>query len=173
MIELFQQPNSAKTPRRKFRGKRTYFRRVLTHARQFQLQVHDDAWWDYWHYHADWPGWGNASWKYRRSHLDVLGIVFQHCVAALVRYPKPFQTWILISGGDAGHDAVVVHTTNPNRDDFPYVPKDVRWGHPDIENLFGSMEMRAGTYAYEGNTDCCIYAPGVGVSLEGGTVFGN
>jgi len=166
MIASFQQPNSAATPRRRFRGKRGYFRRVLSHARQFRLHVHDDAWWDNWHYHADWPGWGNASWKYRKTHLDALGIVFQHCTTALTRYPKPFQIWIFISGGDAGHDAVFIHSANPNRDDFPYTPKDATWGHPDIEGLFAPLKMRAGTYCYEGKTDCCVYAPGVGLPLE-------
>jgi hypothetical protein len=166
MIEAFQRTNLAKAPRRKFRGKRRYFRRVLSHAREFRLEVDGDAWWDYWHYHADWPGWGNRCWKYRKFHLEALSVVFQHCAQAFRQYPNPFQLWIFICGGDAGHDGVFVHTPNPNRDDFPYMPQGVTWGHPDIESVFCPVPVRAGTYAYEGNTDCCVYAPGLGVPLD-------
>lgn len=166
MIDLFQQPNSAVSPRRKFRGKRGYFRRVLLQASRFQLHVQDDAWWDNWHHHADWPGWGNASWKYRRKHLKALGIVFQRCVAALDHFSKPFQIWIFINGRDSGQDAVFIHSANPNGDNFPYVPKNAVWGHPEIEGLFTPFRLRAATYSYKGSTDCCLYAPGVGLPLE-------
>ena len=44
------------------------------------------------------------------------------------------------------------------------MPQGVTWGHPDIEAVFCPVPVKAGTYTYEGNTDCCVFAPGLGVS---------
>ena len=56
-------------PRGRFRGQRRYFRGVHRRAAAFHPDPHPGAWWNFWHYHADWPGWGNRGWRYRREHL--------------------------------------------------------------------------------------------------------
>ncbi len=109
----------AEAPRRKFRGKRRYFRGVLAEAEAFQVVADPGSWWDLWHYHADWPGWGNLRWQYRRNHLEALALVFRR-VARLVQDELPqAQAWILLSGRDAGEDAVYLHTPSPSGSPFP------------------------------------------------------
>ena len=166
MIEAFQQIRPAEAPRKKFRGKRAYFRRVLATAESFQLRVTPDAWWDRWHYHADWPGYGNLGWKYRKQHLEALFMVFNHCAKAMKSYPHPFQLWFSLSGRDAGEDAVYLHTRNPNNPPVPLITEDVSWGRPDVEAVFEPLPVRAGIVVWEGDVFCRAYVPGIGVSLE-------
>lgn len=59
-------------PRRKFRGKKRNFRKMIREAGDFEL--HKSPWWNCWHYHADWEGWGNLRWTYRREGLRALAL---------------------------------------------------------------------------------------------------
>lgn len=108
-----------RAPLGRFRGKRRYFGRVQAQAAAFELDAGPDAWWDLWHYHADWPGWGNRRWKYRAAHLRALAIVFRHAADRALLCRRPFQAWILLSGRDAGEDGVYLHSANPNRTPYP------------------------------------------------------
>src|SRR5687768_13346779 len=110
-------------PRGRFRGRRRYFRRVHRNAAAFQLAITPDAWWDLWHYHADWPGWGNVRWRYRVEHLRALARVFRTIAEARDRFHTPFQLWLLLSGDDAAEDAVYLHTPNANDTPFPFAPE--------------------------------------------------
>ena len=65
-------PELSEAPRQRFRGKKRHFRRILRKASEFQL--HESPWWNSWHYHADWEGWGNLRWTYRR---EALALVFR------------------------------------------------------------------------------------------------
>lgn len=100
--------------RKRFRGKRRYFKSMLNEAIAFSIRPAPDPWFDLWHYHADRPGWGNLSWKYRRHHLQALAVVFRKIASEAPRLEKPFQLWMLLSGRDAGEAAVYLHTPNPN-----------------------------------------------------------
>jgi len=106
------------------RGKRRYFRRVHRDAASFELHV--DAYLDLWHYHADWPGWGTGSWRYRREHLKALCHVFQCIADARECFTTPFQAWILLDGQDAGQDATYVHTPSAKGTPFPVLLDLVR-----------------------------------------------
>ena len=108
-----------RAPVGKFRGKRRYFGQVQAQAAAFELYAGPDAWWDLWHYHADWPGWGNRQWKYRAAHLRALATVFRHAAGRAPLVGRPFQAWILLSGRDAGEDGVYLHSPNPNGTPFP------------------------------------------------------
>jgi hypothetical protein len=106
-------------PRRRFRGRKRYFRRVHRRAAAFQLDITPDSWWSFWHYHADWPGWGNVRWRYRLEHLRALARVFETIAAARERFELPFQLWIMLTE-DAAQDAVYLHTPNANDTPFPF-----------------------------------------------------
>src|SRR6478735_4039016 len=64
-------------PKRRLRGQRRYIRGVQRRAASFNVDLRPDAWWDLWHYHADWDGWGNRGWSLRCAHLRALATVFQ------------------------------------------------------------------------------------------------
>lgn len=106
-------------PKRRLRGQGRYFRGVERRAASFELDVRADAWWDHWHYHADWEGWGNRGWRLRRAHLGALITVFQAIASRRAELHVPFQAWIFLSGADAGADATYLHTPNPNAENFP------------------------------------------------------
>lgn len=104
------QPSPGRAPRKKFRGKKRYFRSVQRAAAEYSFSPELSRWWDYWHYHADWPGWGNVSWAYRRAHIAALCLVFSRIFRARDRMPGPFQVWFFFDMADAGADAVFVHS---------------------------------------------------------------
>jgi hypothetical protein len=167
-------------PRRRFRGKKAYFRRVMRAARAVRIEPGPTAWWDLWHYHADWRGWGNRRWRYRRAHLAALAHVFEMISSLAERFTTPFQAWILLSGRDAGEDAVFLHTPNPNGSEFPcpFVGPEWAWGHEALRPFFRSLlpgrTLRVGRWQGQDDdadpprvvTSIQIYCPEVGVPLE-------
>lgn len=85
-------------PRRRFRGKKRYFRRVSRDASTFRIEPGQGEWWDLWHYHADWPGWGNIRWRYRREHIRALAAVFEHIARSADRFtPRVVSSFFIYS----------------------------------------------------------------------------
>lgn len=107
---------------KKFRGKRRYFRNL---EMQEQVEEHDldfgkDSWFDYWHTHLDWYGYGNDSMKIRRQHTKSFLRLLNNMDETLKKWDKPYQLWLWFSRNDAGSDALFIHSENPNKDNFPY-----------------------------------------------------
>jgi hypothetical protein len=171
-------PRPWKAQQRKVRGKRKYFRQVLRDAEAFHVDVDPPCWWDFWHYHADWPGLGNLGWRYRFEHLRALAVVFSKVLEASRTIPVPFQTWISLDVGDAGNDAVFIHSPNPNESNFPFKP-DATWGLAALDEtmaaLLPGLRLRVGRLVWPGQdgngapcmfTSYLIYSPDTGVPLE-------
>lgn len=167
MLHKLLPPNPKEAPRKKLRGLRGYFRGVFNKAASFNLDVSDGAWYDFWHYHPDWEGYGNLNWPMRARHIDAPALLFTRFASQLSQYPKPYQLWIYLDVNDAAQDAVFVHTPNPNRDDFPMVADSAEWGLSEVsayfERLLPGCRLRAGRW---GNSGLCVYSPDVGISLE-------
>jgi hypothetical protein len=176
-LDLFR-ANPRKAPRRKFRGMPRYFRQIHREAKEFELDPAPDDWWDCWHYHADWPGWGNLGWSYRLEHIRALTTVFRKISSVQSRFPTPFQSWIYLNGTDASQDATYLHTPNPNRSEFPLKFDHFEWGiltiGPQIQALLPEFKLRIGRAAFtddsedppDSTTNYLIYSPEVGISLE-------
>ena len=167
-------PPTSAGPTRKFRGKRRYFRQVAARAAAFSLSPGPDSWWDLWHYHADWPGWGGLRWSYRRQHLAALAVVFATIARASARFATPFQSWLVLSTC-AGGDATFLHTPNPNRDDFPFAPEGFAWEplrDAELLALFpAGLALRVGrplatTDREDVDRGFLVYSPDVGAPLE-------
>jgi len=131
--------NPSHAPTKRFRGKRRYFEAVRRDATAFEVNVSPDAWWDLWHYHADWPGWGNLRWSYRLEHIRALCTVFKNIARARRTFPKPFQSWILISGESASQDATYLHTPNANGTPFPMKPTNIDWKGSSLGAVFAEL----------------------------------
>lgn len=171
--------NRAAAPTRKFRGKRRYFAGVDRQAQSFRLRIEPDAWWDLWHYHADWPGWGNRRWKYRLRHLRALAVVFEKIAGQAPSLGRPFQLWISLDGADAGRDATFVHSPNPNGSAFPMRLREVTWSSDGprgaaLQRLLPGYPLRFGHTSWVDpddpslrHTSWVIYSPEIGVPLEG------
>lgn len=165
-------------PRRRFRGQKRYFRRIHEAAASFRLEHGGLDTWDYWHYHSDWPGWGNISWRYRLEHIRALAVVFSRIAQDESQIAKPFQTWIYLSGRDAGEDATYLHTPN-DQTPFPMtILGTVNWNHrellPVFSQLLPNLPLRIGESSIFDEwaepprvvSSYFIYSPRVGVSLE-------
>ena len=152
-------------PRRRFRGQARYYRALSAEI--------DDAlpdpteWFDLWHYHADWDGYGNLSARHRSAHLRAHAAFFRRAAEALAVRTEPFQLWLYLSASDAGTDAVYIHTSNPNGTRFPVHVMVQDWGRSDIasylQSEFDLPPLRVGRDAH-GNV--LAYAPGIGWSLD-------
>lgn len=62
---------------KKLRGKRRYYRNLLSKVPNFKLDLADDHWYDMWHMHVDWYGLGNESKKARYAHLTLYFCCFK------------------------------------------------------------------------------------------------
>jgi len=166
-LNLPRSPHSH--PKRRFRGKRRYFDGVRRAANEFKVELTGENWFDHWHYHADWPGWGNHGERYRRPHLEALATVYRKVASAGKTAERPFQSWISIQQ-DAGQDAVYIHTPNENGTAFPTELDWVEWGTRDFDDLFLSLipelTFRVGYARIAGVMTIVAYCPEVGVPLE-------
>lgn len=115
-------------PTRKVRGRRRYYRRIMREATR--VEVRESDWYDRMHWHVDWPGLGNMSWRERRSHLEALFAMYRDLLGKTAGWSVPHQCWLQINAVDSSQDAVYLHTPNPNRENFP---ADFDWVEWDAE----------------------------------------
>lgn len=107
---------------KKFRGKRRYFRNLKkeAHVKNYDLDFSTDSWFDFWHTHIDFCGYGNDSIKIRKQHIQALFNLFHEANKELENWEKPYQLWIELSPEDSSMDALFIHSPNPNEENFPY-----------------------------------------------------
>ncbi|MDF2629689.1 MAG: hypothetical protein K0R39_3520 [Symbiobacteriaceae bacterium] len=157
MLHQLLPPNRKEAPRKKRRGLKRYFRKVIARAEAASLDLDETSWFDYMHEHPDWYGYGNLGCRMRVRHLEALAIVFRRYAEHLKTWSKPYQLWIYLDARDAAYDAVYVHSPNPHGDDFPWVPDDTVWGIAEVsrhfEKLLPGYRLRAGRY---GNADAFV-----------------
>ena len=168
----------ARAPRKKFRGRRRYFVGVRRDAEAFEIPRFASGW-GLWHYHADWPGWGNLQWAYRKQHLEALALVYGKILDQAATVPAPFQTWIQLSGLDAGLDGVYLHSPNRYNEPYPleFTPPGPVWNEERLRPLFSELlpgrELRIGRFRLwdersdvpEERTDFYVQVPGIGDPL--------
>lgn len=165
-------PGPRYVARRRIRGQKRHYRNVQRNAQAFSRVLEPDRRSDWWHYHADFPGYGNLGWKHRRPHIVALCMVFMALVRDMANYGEPFQLWLELDAAHAGQDAMYLHAPNPNGDgsDFPFKPDDTTWGLPALEQFLGrflSFSLRAGTItSADGTPFYFVYSPAYGESLE-------
>lgn len=168
-VKNLVQYNVRLAPKKKFRGKRRYFGRIDQKAKDFRLENTADNWWNLWHYHADWLGYGNCCWRYRKRHLSALMKVYSTCAQQMMATGRDFQLWIQIAAGDAGQDAVFLHTENPHSD-FPFFFENVYWEQADVaqyfEGLLGLGDIEAGKMVWEEDSSFVVYLKGIGKTLK-------
>jgi len=126
---------------KKFRGKKRYFCNIWTQVNTFHLELDNETWFDSYHIHLDWNGVGNESSKIRREHIKAYLTLYERVLNQLKMFEKPYQSWILIHGEDAGQDAVFIHTPNPNDDNFPLKIDKLNW-NCNIPKTFSDLIER-------------------------------
>jgi len=115
--------------RRRFRGKRRYYRSLKARAARFTLDTSTDGWFDLWHTHFDWHGHGARGLTHRRLHLSALFLAFERVVEQCQDPGAPIQVFVSIApDAEAEQDALYAHTANPNGTPFPYAFDGYVWG---------------------------------------------
>ncbi|MGE6376464.1 hypothetical protein [Peribacillus muralis] len=154
---------------KKFRGKRRYFRdlRELS-VEQYNLNFGQEGWFDTWHTHLDFYGFGNNSVKIRREHIKAHIVLYNNLLDKLQTFDKPYQSWIELVDEDAGLDAVYVHTPNPNDDNFPLKIEDISWNctiPKYFKDLINLNEFNVGHYEWETTNHYIIQSKNNGIKL--------
>jgi hypothetical protein len=78
---------------------------------------------------------GNLRWRERREHLSALFTTFERLLAETADWEEPHQVWLQIDPCDSSQDAVYLHTSNPNADNFPCAFEGTRWDAEIPERL--------------------------------------
>lgn len=144
--ELLRSRHAA--PRRKFRGRARYFRKIRRNAQEFAIERTEAYHCDLCHYHADWPGWGNLNWAIRLEHIKALAVVYRKIVNTWRSFDAPFQCWIYLDCSNAGYDGTFLHTPGVNRTNFPVPFESMTWDDqrllPAFQKLLPEFNLRVG-----------------------------
>ena len=158
---------------KKPRGLSRYYKKlVLKNSDWSELNFTDadKAWFDLWHTHFDWDGYGNNNFKARKPHLDQLIKHFDSLAEKAKTLKKDFQIWALLHDYNSYNDALYLHTSNPNKSNFPVeitglsttntlkntALKEYLKGLNGFEMLYGQNERF-----------CIIYKKDIGIGFEG------
>ncbi|CAM3885833.1 hypothetical protein MUGA111182_15360 [Mucilaginibacter galii] len=126
-----------------------------------------EIWFDNWHIHFDWKGYGNNSFNKRKPHLDKLFRHFSLLVNMTHRIKSDFQLYAIIYDIDSSDDALCIHTPNPNNSPFPLEIEELSKASTlnnkplnlYVKNLEG-YEKLYGQTQYEAY--CLLYIKGIG-----------
>nr|WP_321486309.1 hypothetical protein [uncultured Draconibacterium sp.] len=105
----------------KKRGLRKYYKKLedSSFIENLDFSGGENSWFDYYHFHIDNEGLGDKSWKSRKQHLDALFRIASKIEEKLKTFPNDYQFWIEISETESTEDCIYIHTSNPNRTEFP------------------------------------------------------
>ncbi len=115
---------------KKHRGLKRYYKNLT--ANDFEKTAwnldfsNPDEWFDNWHWHFDWNGYGNHSFKRRKPHLDKLFRHFEYLVDKRIHLKTNFQLYAILLDHNSSSDALFLHTPNPNNSQFPLKISDLQ-----------------------------------------------
>jgi hypothetical protein len=98
-----------------------YYYRLRCKARAFKLPLKGDGeqWFDLWHTHFDWHGFGELGSVERRRHLRFAFTAFTRVCSQLRDRGQSYEAFVNIGLHSPASDAIYVHTPNPNGTEFP------------------------------------------------------
>jgi hypothetical protein len=149
-------------PKKKFRHQKKYYSNLKNSPNYDWLDFSggENSWFDLWHDHLDWEGWGNLNWKHRKAHLDALVNAYEALKNKLSTYKKEYQSFIFIEVNDSSYDAVYINTDNPNgHDNFPMKLKSVvneEIPHKKIKEYIAALPYEK-IIAYDPETGFSVY----------------
>ncbi len=170
MINRLLPTKKSRAQKKKFRGQNRYFKKLFEKAASLTIDIGDSDWYDQWHSHIDWDGYGNLRWRFRLLHLQALAVSFKRCAEQLEHFRKPYQLYLYLNSGNSQDDGVFLHTENPNRSEFPCIFEDSTWSENEVSGFFQELlpeySFRAGTQCWQGQQIYLIYAKGIGIPIE-------
>ena len=92
---------------KKLRGGRRYYRALTSRAESFRIDLSETSWYDLWHTHFDWCGYGRRGRRHRRPHLEALFTAFGRAldvnVKEVVHLRQPLGNASMASVGPSSH----------------------------------------------------------------------
>ncbi|MBH8556608.1 hypothetical protein [Hymenobacter negativus] len=152
---------------KKHRGLKRYYRNLAT-ASDFDKMpwLNAGTWFDNWHHHFDWYGYGNSSFKRRKPHLDKLFRHFDMLIGKTQSLNPKFQLYAVLLDFDSASDALFLHSTNPNNSQFPFKVSDLQsvttLKNNQLDNYINSLDGYEKLYGQAGEAFCLIFKKGVG-----------
>jgi len=129
----------------------------------------DQSWFDFWHTHFDWNGFGNNSFRKRKPHLDKLFRHFHILAERAMLLDKNFQVWALVLDYASNSDALFLHTSNPNHDNFPHLysglSKTSTLTNTALKNYMDKLKGYEIFYGNANEAYCVLFNKNIGHSL--------
>jgi hypothetical protein len=155
---------------RKHRGLKRYYRNLAIKNdfdKATWLDFENSAtWFDNWHLHFDWKGYGNDSFKRRKPHLDKLFRHFDMLVDRTKRLKTDFQLYAVLLDMDSSNDALFLHTPNPNNSQFPFQFSDLELTstltNKNLNDYINNLDGYEKLYGKADEAFCLIFKKDVG-----------
>jgi hypothetical protein len=155
---------------RKHRGLKRYYKNLATENDLDKATWLDfdnpQTWFDNWHLHFDWKGYGNNSFKRRKPHLDKLFRHFDLLVDKTKQLKTDFQLYSIILDFDSYSDALFLHTTNPNNSQFPFKIPDLQLTttltNKQLNDYINNLDGYEKLYGKADEAFCLIFKKNVG-----------
>lgn len=155
---------------RKHRGLKRYYKNLATENDLDKATWLDfdnpETWFDNWHLHFDWKGYGNDSFKRRKPHLDKLIRHFDLLVEKTKQLKKDFQLYSILLDFDSYSDALFLHTPNPNNSQFPFKISDLQLTttltNKQLNDYINKLDGYEKLYGKADEAFCLIFKKNVG-----------
>ena len=126
-----------------------------------------ETWFDNWHLHFDWRGYGNDSFKRRKPHLDKLFRHFDLLLEKTKQLKTNFQLYAILLDFDSYNDALFLHTPNPNNTEFPLTNTDLKsvttLTNKQLNDYINNLDGYEKLYGQADEAYCLIFKRNVGV----------
>ncbi len=156
---------------RKHRGLRRYYKNLeiendLGEATWLNLDD-PNTWFDNWHLHFDWKGYGNNSFKRRKPHLDKLFRHFELLTSKTKRLKLDYQLYAILLDFASYSDALFLHTPNPNNSQFPFKISDLQENttltNKKLNEYINNLDSYEKLYGQADEAFCLIFKKNVGL----------
>lgn len=158
---------------RKHRGLKRYYKNLsiendLDKATWLAFN-NSETWFDNWHRHFDWKGYGNNSFKRRIPHLDKLFRHFDILVDRTKKLKTDFQLYIVLLDFNSSSDALFLQKPNPNNNQFPFKISDLQFTttltNKQLDNYINNLDGYEKLYGKADEAFCLIFKKNVGQSF--------
>lgn len=155
---------------KKHRGLKRYYRNLAIKNDFDKMPWLDlgnsKTWFDNWHLHFDWKGYGNDSFKRRKPHLDKLFRHFDTLVGRVKKIKTDFQLYSILLDFDSSSDALFLHAPNPNNSQFPFKVADLKatttLKNERLNEYINNLEGYEKLYGQAGEGFCLLFKKNVG-----------
>jgi hypothetical protein len=155
---------------KKHRGLKRYYKNLAIENdldKATWLDFEDsETWRRNWHWHFDWWGYGNNSFKRRKPHLDKLFRHFDILVGRTKNTQSAFQLYSVLLDFHSSSDALFFHKPNPDNSQFPFKISDLQLvttlNNKELNDYIDNLNGYEKLYGKAGQAFCLLFKKEVG-----------